>query len=461
MFPSREPILFVVSAERPASVSRLAEAVGQRVSSPIFKVGLQQGFTTGEMGFGVSLHGGNPEPLMSALGQQQTLKRFHLMSALPPKADIRYKNSRRLLPQVSGTHVPLSVNCQRDTSSMSDIAHGKAETQSPQNHLIQMATAHWISRFLYVAARMNLADQVAERPKTAEELARSTGATTSSLYRFMRTLASLGLFTEDSEHQFSLTTLGEALRTGTPGSVRASVLTLAGGIFTQGLDHLHYSIQTGRTSFEKAFGVPMFDWLASHPAEASMFSETMVGLHGAEPPAVAAAYDFSEFGTIVDAGGATGNLLSTILGRYPKPHGVLFDLPHVVADASKLISARGLSNRIKIESGSFFENVPSGGDVYLLSHIIHDWSEAQCLTILGNCRRAMNPDSRLLIIEMVLPIGDTPHLGKVLDIIMLAVPGGQERTEPEYRVLLDKAGFHLKRVVPTESAVSVVEAALV
>lgn len=231
---------------------------------------------------------------------------------------------------------------------------------------------------------MNLADQLAERPKTAEELAQSTGATASSLYRFMRTLASLGLFTEDSEHRFSLTPLGEALRTGTPGSVRASVLTLAGEIFTQALDHLLYSVQTGKTSFEKAFGVPLFDWLASHPTEATMFSKTMVGLHGAEPPAVAAAYDFAEFGTIIDVGRATGNLLSTILGRYPEPRGILFDLPHVVADAPELISARGLVNRIKIESGSFFENVPAGGDVYLLSHIIHDWSESQCLTILGN-----------------------------------------------------------------------------
>ena len=341
---------------------------------------------------------------------------------------------------------------------MSDIAHGKTEAQSPQSQLIQMATAHWVSRFLYVAARMNLADQLAKQPKTAEELAQATGAAAPSLHRLMRTLASLGLFTEDSEHRFSLTRLGEALQTGTPGSARASVLTLAGEIFTQALDHLLYSVQTGKTGFEKAFGVPLFDWLASHPAEASMFSETMVGLHGTEPPAVAAAYDFSEFGTIIDVGGATGNLLSAILGRHPKPRGILFDLPHVVADASEVIGARGLVNRIKIESGSFFEIVPSGGDVYLLSHVIHDWSEAQCLTILGNCRRAMNRNSRLLVIEMVLPTGDAPHLGKILDIVMLAIPGGQERTEPEYRELLDKAGFQLMRVVPTESAVSVVEA---
>ena len=192
-----------------------------------------------------------------------------------------------------------------------------------------------------------------------------------------------------------------------------------------------------------------------------MFSETMVGFHGAEPAAVAAAYDFAKFETVIDVGGATGNLLATILGRHPKPRGILFDLPHVVGDAPALINARGLADRIRIEAGNFFEGVPSGGDAYLVSHIIHDWSEAECLTILGNCRRAMKPDSRLLIIEMVLPTGDTPHPGKMLDINMLAVTGGQERTEPEYRALLDKAGFRLTEVVPTNSAVSVVEALLV
>jgi O-methyltransferase domain/Dimerisation domain len=334
----------------------------------------------------------------------------------------------------------------------------KAEPQLPQAHLIQMATAHWISRFLYVAARMNLADHLAERPKTAEELAPLTAAAAPSLYRLMRTLASLGLFKEDSGCRFSLTPLGEALKTGTSSSARASILTLAGDMVTRSLDHLLYSVQTGKTGFEKAFGMPLFDWLGKHPADASLFSETMVGLLGAEPAAVAAAYDFSEFATIVDVGGATGNLLTAILSRYAKPHSILFDLSHVVGNVAELISARGLTNRITIEGGSFFDRVPAGGEAYLLSHIIHDWSEAQCLAILGNCRRAMKSDSRLLIVEIVLPAGDVPHLGKILDIIMLAIPGGQERTEPEYRALLDKAGFQLERVVPTESAVSVVEA---
>jgi O-methyltransferase domain len=219
-------------------------------------------------------------------------------------------------------------------------------------------------------------------------------------------------------------------------------------------------VQPGKSGFEKLLGMGIFDWLAKHPEEASLFSETMVGFHGAEPSAVAAAYDFSELKTIVDVGGATGNLLTAILARYPKSSGILYDLPHVVRDAPKLIEARGLAQRVTIQAGSFFDSVPSGGDAYLLSHIIHDWSEEQCLTILGHCRRAMKSDSRLLIIEMVLPPGDTSHPGKVLDMMMLVGPGGQERTEEDYGKLLAKAKLHLARVVPTESAVSVVEARL-
>jgi O-methyltransferase domain/Dimerisation domain len=341
---------------------------------------------------------------------------------------------------------------------MPDHAPTKTEQQTPQDQLIQMATGHWVSSVICVAAQMNLADHLAEAPRTAAELAQSTTSDASSLYRIMRTLAGMGVFTEDSDHRFSLAPLGEALRTGTPGSVRSAVLFLGGDWNRKSLGQLRYSIETGKTAFAKVFGMGLFEWLEKHPVEASMFSETMIGLHGAEPAAVAKAYDFSQVGTVVDIGGASGNLLTTILSHHRQPRGILFDLPHVVGDASALIETRGLTDRIAIESGSFFESVPAADGVYMLSHIIHDWSEDQCLAILGNCRRAMKPNSRLLIIEMVLPTGNTPHPGKMLDVIMLAVAGGQERTEPEYRQLLEKAGFKLARVVPTESAVSIVEA---
>ncbi|MBC8107216.1 MAG: methyltransferase [Anaerolineae bacterium] len=340
--------------------------------------------------------------------------------------------------------------------------HQSTETQSPPPHaqLVQMGMAHWVSHIIYVAAKLSLADHLAKGPMSAEQLAGPTGTHAPSLYRLMRTLAGLGILTEDANQRFGLTPLGDALKTGAPGSARATILTLASDWWMRGFAQLPYSVQTGKPGFEKHLGMPLFDWLAKNPDEASMFSETMVGFHGTEPPAVAAAYDFAGMKTIVDVGGATGNLLTAILAKHPRSRGVLYDLPHVVRDAPPLIQSRGLTDRITIQPGSFFDSVPAGGDTYLLSHVIHDWNEEQCLTILGNCRRSMNPDSRLLIIEMVLPEGNAPHPGKMLDLMMLVGPGGRERTEQEYAALLGKAGLRLTRVVPTESAVSVVEAKL-
>ena len=331
---------------------------------------------------------------------------------------------------------------------MPENNHSQTQTTPPHAQLVQMAHAHWVSHIVYVAAKLSLADQLANGPKSADEIAGETGTHAPSLYRLMRTLANLGILTEDAKHCFALTALGDALKTGAPGSARATILTVASEWWVRGFGQLLYSVETGKSGFEKALGMPIFDWLANHPEDASLFSETMIGIHGAEPAAVAAAYDFSDLTTIVDVGGATGHLLTTILSSYSDARGILFDLPHVVRDAPPLIQARGLADRVTIKGGSFFESVPDGGDAYLLSHIIHDWSEEQCLTILGNCRRAMNPGGRLLIIEMVLPAGDTPHPGKMLDMMMLVGPGGQERTEQEYGELLGKAGLASHELCP-------------
>jgi hypothetical protein len=238
------------------------------------------------------------------------------------------------------------------------------------------------------------------------------------------------------------------------------VLTVASDWWHRGFGELEHSVRTGESGFVKTLGMPIFDFLAKNPEEASRFSDTMVCFHGMEPAAVAAAYDFSSVGILIDVGGATGHLLATILQRYPTPRGILYDLPHVVRDAPAFLKMSGVADRIQIQAGNFFDNVPSGGDAYLLSHIIHDWSEEQCLTILANCKRAMGPKSRLLLVEMVLPEGDTPHPGKMLDLMMLVGPGGMERTEKGYGELLAKAGLKLTRVVPTASPVSVVESVL-
>jgi len=341
---------------------------------------------------------------------------------------------------------------------MSDDHDATSQALPPHAQLIQMGTASWISAIVYAAAKLGIADHLAAGPRSAVELATTTRTHAPSLYRLMRTLAGLGILTERDGQRFALTPLGEALKAGAPGSARATLMAFCGPAFWHSWEEILYSLETGKTGFEKACGMPVFEYLAQHPEEASYFSEAMVGFHGAEPPAVARAYDFSSAKTVVDVGGATGNMLAAILSHHAAPRGVLFDRPHVVRDAPALLKARGVEERVTIEPGDFFERVPAGGDAYLLSHIIHDWNEDQCLTILGHCRNVITPDGRLLIVETVLPTGDTPHQGKVQDMVMLVIPGGQERTEAEYASLLSKAGFRLSRVVPTESVVSVVEA---
>jgi hypothetical protein len=328
----------------------------------------------------------------------------------------------------------------------------------PHVQLIQMGTACWLSRLVYTAANLRLADHLSAGPLSADELAGPTGTNARALYRFMRTLANFGILTHEEGATFALTPLGEALKSDAPGSARATILAMAGNWQWKVWEEFQYSLETGKTATEKVYGMPLFDFLAQHPDEAALFSEAMVGIHGVEPPAVAKAYDFAAPGVIIDVGGATGNMLAHILALYPQPTGVLFDLNHVVTGAPALLRANGVENRVTLQHGSFFESVPSGGDIYILSHIIHDWNEDQCLTILGNCRKAMKPDSKLLIVEFVLPEGNTPHLGKFLDMVMLTLPGGEERTAAEYDILLAKAGLRMKRVVPTSCEVSIVEA---
>ena len=338
-------------------------------------------------------------------------------------------------------------------------AQHQPPSQSLPHHLqlIQMGS-FLVPRVLYAAAKLGLADQLGAGPRSAVELAGTMKLHAPSLHRLMRTLASLGILTEREEQRFDLTPLGAALKTGTSYSARSTLVTLGSPWFQRAWDHFMYSLETGRAGMEKAWGMPLFDYLAQHTEDASLFNETMVGFHSSEAPAVANAYDFSVFRSVVDIGGGTGNLLGTILARHAGPRGVLFDRPHVVRDAPAMLKTHGVEERITIEVGDFFQTVPAGGDAYLLSHIIHDWNDEQCLTILRHCRKAMKPDGRLLIVENVLPAGDAPHLGKLLDMTMLVVVGGQERTEAEYAMLLGRASLHLVRVVPTKSTVAVLEA---
>jgi len=330
----------------------------------------------------------------------------------------------------------------------------------PHIQLVQMGSAYWVSRVVFVAAKLGLADQLSDGPKSAIELAPITRTHAPSLHRLMRTLASLGILTEVDSQRFALTSLGDALKADAPGSAQAAILLHGSEWHCAAFQQMMYSVETGETAMQKVSGLPLFDYLSKNPSDASLFNRMITGLHAGEPAAVAAAYDFSACKTIVDVGGGTGSVLAAIVAHHTGPRGVLFDSPHVVAEAPPLLKAKAVLDRVAIESGDFFNTVPAGGDCYVLSHILHDWNDEQCVKILGNCRKAMTPNGRLLIVELVLPPGDTPHPGKVLDMVMLVLVGGVERTEAEYAALLSKVGFRLRSIVPTNSAVSIVEAVL-
>jgi ubiquinone/menaquinone biosynthesis C-methylase UbiE len=327
---------------------------------------------------------------------------------------------------------------------------------SAHQQLDQMISGYWISQAIYAAAKFGIADHLKDGPKTVAQLAHATTTNPDALYRLLRALASIGIFAEGEARHFSLTPLAEPLRSDVAGSKRALALMMGDEQYRAWAE-IEYSIRTGKIAFDKAFGKPVFDYLGEHPDKARVFDAAMVGIHGRESSAVLDAYGFSGIGVVADIGGGNGSQITEILRKHDRMKGILFDLPHVIERAKERIQASGLLDRCKLVSGSFFDDVPEGADAYILRHIIHDWDEEKCLTILRNCHRAMIPASRLLVIESVIPPGNEPFLGKFLDLHMLLIPGGKERTENEYRDLFERAGFELSRIVPTGTEVSIVE----
>jgi hypothetical protein len=325
---------------------------------------------------------------------------------------------------------------------------------APQELINRMLTGYWVSQALYVAAKLGLADQLADGPRSADELAAHTQTHAGALYRLLRALASVGVFAEDEAGRFGLTPAAECLR-DRPGSQRALAI-MCGEEHYRAYGELLYSVQTGKTAFDKVYGMPVFDFLSKHPEQAQIFDAAMVGVHGRETAAVLDAYDLADVRVLADIGGGNGSLLTGVLQRYPHMRGILYDLPGVAERAKANLQAAGLAERCTVLSGSFFESVPPGADAYLMRHIIHDWDDARCGTILGNIQRIIG-SGRLLVVEGVVPPGNDPCFSKLLDLTMLVIPGGKERTEPEYRALFEQNGFQLTRVVPTKADVSVIE----
>jgi hypothetical protein len=323
--------------------------------------------------------------------------------------------------------------------------------------MFQTFADFWTAHAIHAAARYCLADHLAERPRSAEELAATTRTHAPSLARLLRALVAAGLFRE-SAGRYSLTPLGETLRTGTPGSMRPLVLAVLGGEQFRAWGSLQHSLETGQTAFDHVYGQSIWDYYHRHPEAAAVFNDAMTAGTATVGPAVLEAFDFSPFRTIVDIGGGHGGFLASILEANASTRGIVFDAPSVVAGTREHLRSRGLAGRCEAVGGNFFESVPAGGDLYVMKWIIHDWDDRRALVILRNCRRAMGSSGgRLLLIDSVLSENGSPF-GPFLDLNMLVMTGGKERTEGEFRALLAEAGFALRKVHPTRSNVSLVEA---
>lgn len=336
-----------------------------------------------------------------------------------------------------------------------------SETEpSPPQRLLRLITGYWVTQLIHVVARLEIADRLAAGPLTCDALAAECGVRARELHRVLRALAAEGLFTEVAPRTFAVTRLGELLQKNRPGSLRARAI-VSGGKDYAAWGALLHSVQTGQPAFDHVHGEDHFAWLPRHPETAAAFHETMTQFAAQNYRAVVEEIDFGRFRCVVDVGGGHGQLLALILARHASIRGILFDAPHVIAGAGGPLREAGVASRCELVGGDFFVSVPPGGDAYVMAHILHDWEDEPAEKLLRNIRRAIAAGTRLLVIEKIIPAGDGPSLAKLMDIHMLVLTGGLERTEEEFRGLLARAGFRLEVVTPTASIMHVLEAVAV
>lgn len=333
-----------------------------------------------------------------------------------------------------------------------DAADGAAILQ-------RLTHGYQFTQALYVAARLGIPDLLADGPLPVDELAARCDAHAPSLARLLRALATLGVFAEVRPEVFDLSPLAALLRAGVPDSQRAWLLLAGADLYQKWGDLLH-TVRTGETTTQHLYGMDSWEWRAQHPEVNAIFNDAMTEQSAKRIRATVAAFDFSPFGTVVDVGGGRGALLTGILRAYPTVRGVLVDLPHVVAGAEAAFASAGVADRASVVAGDFFASIPTGGDAYILSVILHDWNDERASAILANCRRAMGGRGALLLLERVLPAGAArewePYFS---DLNMLQGLDGRERTEADWRRLLESARFDMRRIVPTGARTSVIEVA--
>jgi hypothetical protein len=322
-------------------------------------------------------------------------------------------------------------------------------------YLFQLMSGHIVATAVNIAARLGIADRLANGPRSAADLARECDVNDDALYRMLRALASVGVFQEVSPRTFGLTPGGAALQ---DGPVRWMALWIAGEFNMRVYANAMHSVKTGESAVPVTVGKGVFEYFAGDPQLSKIFNDAMTGFSTVIIPAVLEAYDFGGIHTLVDIAGGHGAVLTAVLEKYPSMKGILFDLEHVIDGAKPGLRSQRLADRVTTASGDFFKAVPAGGDAYIMKHIIHDWDDERATVILKNIRAVLPNTGRVILIESVIPAGNEPGLGKIIDLEMLVMPGGKERTAEEFRKLFAGAGFELTRVVPTTSPLSVVEA---
>ena len=332
-----------------------------------------------------------------------------------------------------------------------------AAAPSPSAALFQLITGAFATSVIHVVAKLRIPDLLENGALSTEEIARLTETHPPSLYRVLRASAALGALREDANKNFSLTPVGDLLRTNVPGSLRALAQFMGEGWHMQVYGELMHSVRTGETVASRVLGQEIFAFFRDNPDQGATFNDAMTSLSSALAPAIVSAYDFSDVHSLVDVGGGHGLLLASILKANPQMHGTLFDLPHVLDGARALLRREGVAERAETVSGNFFESVPEGADAYIMQHIIHDWADDEAQIILRNCHRAMRAKGKVLIADAVIPPHNEFSFGKLSDLEMMLLPGGRERTAEEFRALLTRAGFALTRIIPTGSPECIIE----
>ena len=341
-----------------------------------------------------------------------------------------------------------------------DSKSGKTADVNPallHKKMLQLLSSLWVTRAVGTFARLGLADVMADGAEDHAAIAAARGLVPDRVYRLLRALSTVGIVTEPERGRFTLTPLGRLLGTHSPNNTRTTAIFL-NDYFADMWMHLDDALTGDRTAFEALKGRPFFAWLGEHPDEARRFNRMMLEVHGPETPAIVAAYDFSKFDHVVDVGGGNGALLSAVLAAYPNRRATLFDMAEAVA-AAKRAEGGPLPGVTFVTGDVFTTPAPEGGDVYLIRHLMHDYDDPDCVRILANVRRAMKPDARVLVLEAPLPADDSPGPGRWLDLQVMVLCGGRERTVEEYAALFAKAGLRLSKTVPTQHpAMTVIEA---